>query len=66
MNKTVRMPKFYTIKRVAERYDVCERTVQRWIKSGRLNAHKFGRSARISNDDLVLMEAAARNSDEDF
>jgi excisionase family DNA binding protein len=66
MNDAVRTPKYYTIKRVAERYDVSERTVQRWIKSRRLNAHKFGKSVRISIGDLMQMEATARQSDDDF
>jgi excisionase family DNA binding protein len=59
MNK-IRIPKFVPIKKVAERYDVSERTVQRWIKTGILKVHRFGKCVRISEEDLMLMEAKAQ------
>jgi excisionase family DNA binding protein len=44
--------KFFLVADVAERLDVATRTVSRWIKSGELTAHRFGRAVRIAEDDL--------------
>lgn len=41
-----------TITQVAEYVEVSERTVRRWIKSGDLAAHLFGRQWRIARHDL--------------
>ena len=38
---------FFTIADVAERLQVCERNVRRWIASGPLRVHRFGRTIRI-------------------
>ena len=51
---------FFTIPEVAERLNVCERTVRRWIESGALRAHRFGRLVRISQTDLAAFLAAHR------
>ncbi len=37
---------------VARRLCVSERSVFRWIKTGGLRAHRFGRALRISEEDL--------------
>lgn len=47
-----RMPRYLSIKEVAERLSVCERTIRRAIKSGELRASMAGRQYRISEDDL--------------
>ena len=44
--------RFFTIVEVAEIVEVATRTVQRWIRSGDLVAHRFGGVVRISEDDL--------------
>ena len=44
-------PKLLTIREVAERAGVCERTVRRWIKAGDLRAIRPGRSGRIVRID---------------
>ena len=52
--------KYDTVKDVAERWHTCERTVRREIQAGRLVAHRFGRSVRISEDDLLIYERLNR------
>lgn len=52
--------KFFMIADVAERLDVVTRTVSRWIRSGELVAHRFGRSVRIAEVDLRAFFAAHR------
>ena len=42
---------FWTVQGIAEQLDVSERTVRRWIDSGDIVAHRFGRSVRISDND---------------
>ena len=44
--------RFHTVAAVAERRNVCERTVRRHIKVGLLKAHRFGRAVRISDSEL--------------
>ncbi len=51
---------FWTIRSVAEHLDVPERTVHRWIDSGDIVAHRFGRSVRISDNDLRAFLAQHR------
>ena len=48
---------FFTIAEVAERLNVCERTVRRWIAFGLLPVHRFGRTVRISEADLAAFLA---------
>jgi excisionase family DNA binding protein len=55
--------KFFTIADVAERLDVVTRTVSRWIRSGELVAHRFGRSVRIAEVDLRAFLAAHRSDE---
>jgi excisionase family DNA binding protein len=43
---------FYTVSQIAERLQVNERTVRRWIKSGQLVAHRFDRAIRVAIPDL--------------
>jgi excisionase family DNA binding protein len=45
-------PRFYSIDEVADLLRVSLRTVRRWIKGGKLRAHRFGRTLRIAHDDL--------------
>ena len=41
-----------TLREVAQRLRVDERTIARWIKRGELASYKIGRSRRISERDL--------------
>ncbi len=54
------LPKYYTIKAVAEAVDVSPRTVRRWIANGDLVAHRMGGVVRISEADLRAFLAAQR------
>ena len=61
--KTKRQSKskaFHSVKDIAERWDTCERSVRREIAAGNLVAHKFGRSLRISDEDLGIYERLRR------
>ncbi len=53
---------FLTVRQVAERCGVSERTVRRWIKTGELRAHQLGRSVRVSEEDLAAFLAVHRNA----
>lgn len=45
-----------TVKRAAERLDVHEETIRRWIKKGELEAIQVGRTFVISEESLALKE----------
>lgn len=53
--------KHYTVAEVAERLQVCQRTIYRAIKNGELKANRLGRAIRISETALsdFLKPAAA-------
>ena len=51
---------FFTVADIAERLDVCERTVRRWIDEGLLRVHRFGRTVRIAEADLAAFLAMHR------
>ena len=49
---------YNTIEEVADRLQVSDQTIRRWIKSGRLPAYKPGREWRIRTEDLeAFLEA---------
>lgn len=52
---------YLTVNEVADRYRTTPRTVQRWIREGRLRAVRLpgGRSYRIDEADLAAIEASA-------
>jgi excisionase family DNA binding protein len=52
---------FFTVAEVAERLEVSTRTVRRWIASGKLVAHHFGRAVRIAESDLKAFIAQHRD-----
>jgi excisionase family DNA binding protein len=49
-----------TIDETAELLNISPRTVRRYLDSGELPAHRFGRSVRVSDDDLASFLAASR------
>lgn len=53
-------PRLLTVAAIAERLDVCERTVRRLIQSGRLGSLRVGRCLRISEEDLQTYMAGCR------
>ncbi len=50
--KDYKADKMLRIGEVADRLDVSNRTVFRWLEQGSLKAHRFGRNLRISSSDL--------------
>jgi excisionase family DNA binding protein len=53
---------FFTIADVAERLNVCERTVRRWIKSRALPVHRIGSLVRIEEADFATFLALRRDA----
>jgi excisionase family DNA binding protein len=51
---------FYTLKQVAERLQVNQRTVRRWIDQRLLKVHKIGGILRVSDEDLRAFLALHR------
>ena len=47
-------PALLTILQTAEHLQVSTKTIRRWIDSGELIAHRFGRQWRISDADLQI------------
>ena len=52
---------FLTIAEVADRLQVCTRTVRRWIESDALVVHRAGRVVRIAEGDLRVFLALHRD-----
>ena len=47
-------PRFLTVKNVVDHLQESDRQVRRWIKSGELIVHRFGRQIRIAPADYKL------------
>lgn len=56
-----RRPQFLKIKEAAGLLNFDERTIRRWIESGKLIAHRPGREWRISRDALDEFLASRSN-----
>jgi len=58
--------RYQTVPELAERLEVAEATVRRWIKSGELRAIDIGKGWRIADSDLARFlearETAPRDS----
>jgi excisionase family DNA binding protein len=54
------LPRYYTIKAVAEALDVSPRTVRRWIANGDLIVHRVDGVVRIAEGDLRAFLALHR------
>jgi excisionase family DNA binding protein len=55
------LPKYYTIKAVAEAVDVSPRTIRRWIANADLIVHRVNGVVRVSEDDLGAFLALHRD-----
>lgn len=51
-NQSVNEKEFYTAKELAEKLRVNIMTIYRYIKAGKLKAHKIGKEFRISNKEF--------------
>jgi excisionase family DNA binding protein len=56
------LPRFYTIKTVADALEVSPRTVRRWIATGELNVYRVNGVVRIAEADLRAFLALHRES----
>jgi excisionase family DNA binding protein len=56
------LPVFYSVERAAQQLDVSPKSIRRWIASGDLPVHRFGRSIRIAEADLVAFVKTRRGS----
>ena len=54
------LPKYYTIKAVAEALDVSVRTIRRWIANGDLIVHRINGVVRVAEGDLRTFLALHR------
>ena len=54
--------KYYTVAQIAEMLDIHEKTIQRYIREGKLNASKVGKSWRISGHDLSVFVSSNPNA----
>ncbi|MEP2530784.1 helix-turn-helix domain-containing protein [Shimia sp.] len=52
---------YLSVRQVAETFDVCPKTVRRWIASGDLPATRLGRDWRIARTDLKALAARRGN-----
>ena len=41
------------VEQIALRVDVSTKTVRRWIEGRELRCHRFGRTIRVSEEDLI-------------
>ena len=51
--RAARPPRMLVVKEIAEHCRNSERTVWRWIRDGKLKAHRLGRCTRISEKDFA-------------
>lgn len=58
--KALKFKPFYSIKELAARWDMSERHVRREVDNGNLQAHRFGKTIRISAESLAIYEATRR------
>jgi excisionase family DNA binding protein len=54
-------PLFLTLKQIAERWQVSEKTVRRLISRNVIKVHRIGGQIRIIEEDLVAYEKVQRN-----
>jgi excisionase family DNA binding protein len=47
-----RRGRFFSVAEVAQRLGVCEKTIHRWMKAGKLRSHRLGGRRLISEADL--------------
>ena len=51
--------KYFTVKELAERWNLCPDTVRRMVRRGQLKAYVIGRSVRVSPEALESFEGRA-------
>jgi excisionase family DNA binding protein len=51
---------FYSVDEVAERLNLCSKTIRNWIRDGRLPAHRLGKKLAIAKSELTAFIAQCR------
>jgi len=59
-NSPTRLPRFFSVRQIADHVGVSTKTVARWIKAGDLHAHRLGRQLRIAEEDALNFTAGRR------
>ena len=54
MPKSPPLPRLHAVDAIAERLNVCSKTIRRWIARNELPVHRLGRSVRVAEDDLMV------------
>lgn len=55
--------KYYTVDQISKMLDIHPKTIQRYIREGKLRANKIGKSWRVTGHDLsVFAESAMKSS----
>ena len=54
--------RFFTVRSLAEKLEVSERTVRNWMKSGELASYRLGDARRIDPADVDSFLAARRET----
>ena len=66
MMSVTELERFFTVDEIAERLQVSDQTVRRWVKSGKLAAFKPGKELRIRPRDLKeFLDARKVHPEED-
>ena len=52
---------FYSIRQLAARWQVSEKSVRRYIARGDLAYHRFGNQVRVSTEDALAFERSRRD-----
>ena len=53
-------PRLLTVRAIADRLQVAEKTIRRLITAGELPTHRIGGCVRVSEDDLLVFLSMAR------
>jgi excisionase family DNA binding protein len=56
------LPVFYSVDQTARQLGVSAKTIRRWITSRALPVHRFGRSIRIADFDLMVFVKVRRSA----
>lgn len=57
---------YYTVEQISEMLDIHPKTIQRYIREGRLRASKIGKSWRITGHDLSVFIESDNNTKPDM
>ncbi len=52
---------FYLVKEIAKKLRLSKMTIYRYLKAGRMHAHKVGKEYRIGREDFIRFLQATKN-----